>query len=39
MDVKYETPQVLIVEVEVEKGFVLSIGVSYERANDEYDIM
>jgi hypothetical protein len=39
MDVKYETPQVLIVEVEVEKGFALSIGVSYERANDEYDIM
>ncbi len=39
MNVKYETPQILIVEVEVEKGFALSVGISYESASDEYDIM
>ena len=39
MDFTYETPQVDIIEVEVEKGFALSVEISYDSADIEYDIM
>ena len=39
MNIKYETPQIEVVEVEVEQGFSVSIGFTDEPANNDFDII
>lgn len=38
MDMKYEAPEVVVLEVEIEKGFSASLGFTDEYADDNYDI-
>ncbi len=39
MNVKYEAPQVEVIEVEVEHGFAGSMGWTSDPASSDYDIM